>query len=74
MPAKEFFKTICAGVMVDSSWEACQKFGYVPRQIITTKSGDIGIVAGVAPNQAGIDVVWCLFAKDKGLARHLPPK
>jgi len=73
MPSKEFFKTICAGIMVDSSIEICQKLGYVPKQIVA-KCGDIGIVVGVAPNQAGIDVVWCLFKKDNGLARHLPSK
>ena len=71
MMKKEFFETRCSGVMVDSSIEACRKLGYRPRQIVT-KNGDIGIVVGVAPNHAGIDVVWCLFKKDNGLARHLP--
>ncbi|MFA5962018.1 MAG: hypothetical protein WC848_05030 [Parcubacteria group bacterium] len=71
MPVKEFFKTVCAGVMVDPSSEACQKLGYMPKEIVA-KCDDIGIVVGVAPNGAGTDVVWCLFEKDNGLVRHLP--
>ncbi|MCX6762093.1 MAG: hypothetical protein NTY33_04640 [Candidatus Moranbacteria bacterium] len=72
---KVLFENRCSWVWIDPSREACKARGYAPRQIVF-RGGDIGVVVGVGPatiNGKEVDVVWCLFNKDNGKVRYLPP-